>query len=208
MLPWILFWIAVAAVAVLTFFWRNDRADALWYRDKFEGSEEEGISLVQALIGAKEEIKYLEENRRYAERDAAKWQDHCYELEEKLAGYGEKKAKEIKLAREDAVKKSKAVNRGQAFEQFAPFLMDHNPKDFRHLGDPIDFLLLVGYDDLRAKRSKTLKEIILLDIKSGKSDLSTEQRRIRDAVVDGRVRFGLYNTDKQQLRLWPPTSND
>lgn len=109
--------------------------------------------------------------------------------------------------RADARKRSTFVAHGFASENFAPLLDDHdwNLKDFRHMGDPIDYLVIPGMNTVHAKGAKAdIDEVILLDIKTGKSNLNTVQRRIRDAVVDGRVRFCIYNTDTKELRKWPP----
>lgn len=112
-----------------------------------------------------------------------------------------------KYGRADAIKRSKSVAHGFTSENFAPLLQDHdwNPKDFRHMGDPIDYLVVPGMSLVHQMGARAnVDEVILLDIKTGNSGLNTVQRRIRDAVVDGRVRFATYNTDKGQLRKWPP----
>jgi predicted Holliday junction resolvase-like endonuclease len=111
-----------------------------------------------------------------------------------------------KHGRADALKKSKAVAHGFSAENFAPLLHEHwNHRDFRHMGDPIDYLVFAGIDDVRQTGAKSsIEEIVLLDIKTGGSQLSTIQRRIRDAVSEGRVRFATYNVDTQELRTWPP----
>lgn len=113
-----------------------------------------------------------------------------------------------KLARADALSKSKAVSHGFSSENFAPLLMDHNHKDFRHMGDPVDFIVFSGSDSVRRKEQKELNEIVLLDIKTGNAQLNSVQRRIRDAVVDGRVRFAVYNTDTKKTRVWPEQKGD
>jgi predicted Holliday junction resolvase-like endonuclease len=108
--------------------------------------------------------------------------------------------------RKDALKRAQAVAHGFSGENFAPLLdnrWDH--KDFRHMGDPVDYLVFVDMDKVRnSKAGPALQEVVLLDIKTGGSQLSTIQRRIRDAVSDGRVRFAIYNTDTGELRAWPP----
>lgn len=108
--------------------------------------------------------------------------------------------------RKDALRRSQAVQHGFSSENFAPLLSDHDwsHKDFRHLGDPVDFLVVDGMEAIRKVDSKGKVEVVLLDIKTGKAGLNTIQRRIRDAIVDGRVRFATYNTDTGNLRYWPP----
>lgn len=109
--------------------------------------------------------------------------------------------------RADANLRSRAVIRGQATEHLAPYMMAGlNPKDFRFIGDPIDYLICVGASGIHDKTTDHVEEVILLDIKTGKSDLSKVQRRIRDAILEGRVRFMTYNTDTETTRMWPNDS--
>jgi len=113
-----------------------------------------------------------------------------------------------KKGRQDALKRSKSITHGFVSENFAPLFNHHdwNPKDFRHMGDPIDYLVIPGMSLVhQAGAQANVEEVVLLDIKTGNSQLNTVQRRIRDAVVNGRVRFATYNTDKGQLRCWPPS---
>ena len=114
--------------------------------------------------------------------------------------------KRVKAARADAVKRSKAVGHGFSSENLAPFnQVRWVTKDFRHMGDPVDYLVVAGMSNVHALGAKAIvDEVVLLDIKTGKAKLNTIQRRIRDAVVAGRVRFAVLNTDTGQLRLWPP----
>ena len=83
---------------------------------------------------------------------------------------------------------------GFVSEQFAPLLTQFNPKDFRHFGDPIDYLVIKGLSD--ARDGTDIEEIVLLDIKSGNSQLNSVQRKIRDAVKAGKVRFATFNPEK------------
>lgn len=107
------------------------------------------------------------------------------------------------FGRKDALKRSTAVNHGFSSENFAPLLAKWSHKDFRHMGDPIDYLVIPGMSDNR-QGSSPIEEIILLDIKTGSSQLSTVQRKIRDAVKNGKVRFAVFNPDTQETRFWPP----
>jgi hypothetical protein len=79
-----------------------------------------------------------------------------------------------------------------------------NVRDFRFIGDPIDYLCIDGLSDLLdGVNEEDSVTIYLLDIKSGKASLSKVQRRIRDAVVAGRVKFASFNPDTQSYREWP-----
>ena len=104
------------------------------------------------------------------------------------------KAKELETlarvedAREESVKLSRSVLTGKFIEQLAPFLPDfrYDPTEVRFIGSPVDCLVFCG-----ASREEC-DEVVFLEIKSGKSGLKTIQRRVRDAVNDGRVRWEEY----------------
>ena len=100
--------------------------------------------------------------------------------------------------RKDATKRSRNIMRGQATEHLAPYMFTNklNPKDFRFLGNPIDYIVFSGCSDVTDGVSDTIEKVILIDIKTGTSKLNKVQRRIRDAVKEGRVEFLTYNPDK------------
>ena len=116
------------------------------------------------------------------------------------------KAEEEKRIRKDAVARSTVVNTGFAGEYLAPLLSEFPTKDFRPMGDPIDYVVFVGADSIRSGESKILDEIIFLEVKTGKAQLNTIQRRIRDAITAGRVRFAMYNATTSETRYWPERS--
>lgn len=103
-----------------------------------------------------------------------------------------------KKAREDSLKRSRSVLRGQATEHLAPFIVDGvNPKDCRFMGSPVDYVVFDGLSAVTDKTAKTINEIKFVDIKTGTSNLNTAQRRIRDAINDGKVTFEIVNPDKE-----------
>ena len=87
--------------------------------------------------------------------------------------------------RRDAISQSRAITRGQVFEQFAAYFPDFefNPKDAQFLGKPVDFVVFDGLDDGEVER------IVFVEIKTGNAALSTRERRIRDAIQRGRVEW-------------------
>ena len=89
----------------------------------------------------------------------------------------------LREARQDAVTRSTAVTRGQAFEHLAPFMDDfgYHPRDARFLGSPIDFIVFDGL------RETDVREIVFVEVKTGRSRLSARERAVRQAVLDGRV---------------------
>lgn len=89
----------------------------------------------------------------------------------------------LRDARKDAVTRSTAVTRGQAFEHLAPFMDDfgYHPRDARFLGSPIDFVVFDGLGDA------DVREIVFVEVKTGRSRLSARERAVREAVLEGRV---------------------
>jgi predicted Holliday junction resolvase-like endonuclease len=87
--------------------------------------------------------------------------------------------------RRDAVSQSRAVTRGQVFEQFAAYFpsFEFNPKDAQFIGKPVDFVVFDGLDD------GELRRIVFVEIKTGDAVLSTRERRIREAIQGGRVEW-------------------
>lgn len=90
-----------------------------------------------------------------------------------------------------AVAQSEAVLRGRLTEQLVPLTahFPFEPADARFLGSPVDFVVFDGYADAVAGRADRLEAIVFVDVKTGNARLSTVQRRIRDCVEAGRVRY-------------------
>lgn len=85
------------------------------------------------------------------------------------------------------------TQRGQLLEKWTPFLnhpdideeWDH--KDWSFLGQPIDYVVFNWFENKQENLERG--QIVMLDVKSGKSSLTTKQRRIRDLVQAGRVEW-------------------
>ncbi len=94
---------------------------------------------------------------------------------------------------DEAERRSEAVLTGRIGEQFAPLWLDFPfaPSDVRFIGSPIDFIVFDGCTDVRIGRATNLREIVFVDIKTGKARLNTIQRRIRQCVEAGHVRCEL-----------------
>lgn len=95
----------------------------------------------------------------------------------------------LMAARKDAIKKSRAVLGGLAGEQVAPFLPGFpcNPADARFVGKPVDFVAFPGAAD-----GGEVKEVLLIEVKSGEASLSKREREIKACVQEGRLRFVEY----------------
>ena len=62
-----------------------------------------------------------------------------------------------------------------------------NPADVRFVGKPVDFVGFPG-----AAEGKPIREVLIIEVKSGTSRLSERERQIKAAVESGRVRYMEY----------------
>ena len=99
---------------------------------------------------------------------------------------------EIPNHRKDAILKSRAVLSGQFSEQLAPYLPGFNfkPTEVRFIGKPVDFIAFKGLDE------KNVEEVVFVEVKSGKSALSSVEKSLKDAIARKKVRFEEYRVDK------------
>ena len=103
----------------------------------------------------------------------------------------EEKAQEIKKQKGRAA--SAHTTKGQILEKWCPFLNhpdidpDWEAKNWQFMGQPIDYIVF----DWRENKEINVADgkIIMLDVKSGKSQLTTKQRRIRDLIQAGNVEW-------------------
>ena len=95
-------------------------------------------------------------------------------------------ALDIRRARKDALSKGRATIRGQVAEQLAPLAdgFPFAPGDARFLGAPIDYVV---FDRLGEEGAPI--DVVLVEVKTGRAKLSTNEKRVRDAIEAGRVRF-------------------
>lgn len=96
---------------------------------------------------------------------------------------------ELAQARQDSVSRSRSVVSGKVQEHLAPFFPEFaaqfNPRDARFIGTPLDFVVFDGLDEGEVKR------VVFVEVKTGKSSLASRERRVREAVEEGRVEFQL-----------------
>jgi len=104
----------------------------------------------------------------------------------------------IEDAREDAVNHSRSTLKGKIGEQMAPLLPEfterYEPADARFIGSPIDYVIFKNMSK-RSNGEKDPIEIVLMDIKTGKSSKSTLQNAIRDAIKNNRVSFDVLKPE-------------
>lgn len=89
--------------------------------------------------------------------------------------------------RRHALNHSRAVLKGQVAEQLVPLAAEfpYPAADARFLGHPVDYVVFAGHGDGGPV------EIVLVEVKTGNARLSPGEKRIRDAVNAGRVRFAV-----------------
>ena len=94
--------------------------------------------------------------------------------------------------RSDAIKRSRSVIGGQVAEQLAPFLPGFpcHPGDARFIGKPVDFIAFPGLTE-----DNTVHEVLLIEVKTGKSALSGREKEVKRAVAEGRVRYVEYRAE-------------
>ena len=93
--------------------------------------------------------------------------------------------------REDALARSRAVLKGKLAEQLAPIfkIFGYAPSDARFIGDPIDYVIFDNYTKIKERIEDVPITIVLADVKTGKAELTYEQRRIKEGIEKGLVQF-------------------
>lgn len=161
-------------------------------------------TVIKTLEGERSEFDYLKRDLIRKEYEAKfKAQDLELEIETLKAQH----LVDVSAARADALKRSTVIRNGFSWENFAPLLGAWPQGDFRHLGDPIDFLVCAGASAIRDNTADEISSIVLLDVKTGKSTLNKTQRRIRDAIINGRVTFAIFNPETGQIKEWKYGNN-
>ena len=103
-----------------------------------------------------------------------------FKFEERVRRYIEEKEEEI---RKDAIERSSKILSGKALEKLIPFLknFNHSPHDVRWIGDPVDLVVFDGSSDGNPQK------ITFVEIKSGKSELTEKQKKIKQIIKEGKV---------------------
>jgi predicted Holliday junction resolvase-like endonuclease len=103
-----------------------------------------------------------------------------FRFEERVKKYIEEKEEEI---RRDAIERSSKILSGKVLERLVPLLknFNHSPHDVRWLGDPIDLVVFDGASNDNPQK------ITFVEIKSGKSELTEKQKKIKQIIKEGKV---------------------
>ena len=96
----------------------------------------------------------------------------------------------IKREKNEALKKSRSILKGQIFEELSPIIPSFpvNPKELRFLGSPIDYVAFVANKD----NDESIEEIVFIEVKTGTSNLSPIEVSIKEAIKKKKVRFVEY----------------
>ncbi len=97
--------------------------------------------------------------------------------------------------RREAIAQSRAVLGGKFIEQLAPYLPEfkYDPTEARFIGSPIDLIIFPGL------ANGNPEEIVIMEIKTGKTgQLTPQERRIRQLIEEGMVRWELIHLPAQQ----------
>lgn len=100
---------------------------------------------------------------------------------------------EIPNYRKEAIMKSRAVLGGQFSEQLAPCLpnFEYLPTECRFIGKPVDFVVFKGMDE------KNINEVVFVEVKSGKAQLSSSEKKLKETIEKKRVRWAEYRIPEE-----------
>jgi predicted Holliday junction resolvase-like endonuclease len=107
-------------------------------------------------------------------------------------------AEQEAMVRKDAADRSRYVLKGKIAEHMVPMYSDvflHDPADARFIGAPIDYLIFDGYTAVKDGGSEEEITVVLADIKTGNARLNRTERKIKEAVEKGRVRWETIRLD-------------
>lgn len=94
---------------------------------------------------------------------------------------------DLAAARRDTAARSRGTRGGKAAEQLAPLLPGFadrfDPQDARFLGAPVDYVVFDGLAE------GELREVVLVEVKTGRGRLNANERAVRDAVLQGRINY-------------------
>lgn len=151
------------------------------------------IILLFFIFSLKQKEAYYKIQLEFHQEELNKYSKKVYTLEKEI----EEEKKSFKKIKEDAISLSRDINKGFVMENLAPLLTRFESKDLIFIGRPIDYIAFEGLEDLQTGRAKELKAVTFIEVKSGKSRLSNNQRRIRDFIKNNpdKIKFELIRLD-------------
>ena len=101
---------------------------------------------------------------------------------------------DVKKKQEDFKTRSRPGLLGDIGEQLAPiwpeFAAKYNFRDARFIGKPIDFRVFDGLEE-----GEAISKIVFVEVKTGDSQLTPRERRVRDAIQEKKVEFEIIRPD-------------
>jgi len=183
----------VESKQLLESFIQNTKQELETNKNDFAQLKEQLIKTTQQLDTEHTFLVQLQEANRILVQEKHSLQERYTVLQSTVKANLEEA---VKLARADSVKRQRSILKGQATEQLAPYINpNYNPKDYKFLGDPIDYVIFDGMSDINSKTDK-INKIILMDIKTGTSRLNRVQKAVRDCIESGNLEFQVYRPEK------------
>lgn len=163
------------------------------FENLLENTKEDLIKVEQKFENEKQSlIEFKKENALIVNSFDKLKREHL----ELQATFTSKIKEAVEAARADSTKRQRSILKGQATEHLAPYInSQYNPKDYKFVGDPIDYIIYDGLSDIKTKED-SINKIVLMDIKTGKSQLNRAQRAIKKCVQEGNVEFEIYRPEK------------
>jgi predicted Holliday junction resolvase-like endonuclease len=157
------------------------------FEQLLESTKHDRLELNERVSRLQIHIEYLQEENRSKSTEVGELEGKITEI----TSESEEKSEEIKKQKGRAA--SAHTTKGQILEKWCPFLEhpeidpDWEAKNWSFMGQPIDYIIF----DWRENKEINVVDgkVIMLDVKSGKSQLTTKQRRIRDLIQAGRVEW-------------------
>ena len=86
---------------------------------------------------------------------------------------------------EKKIKLRARIISGKTIEKLLPFFENfkYHPHDMRWIGEPIDYIIFDGYSH------NNPKQIVFLEVKTGKSKLNEMQRKLKELVRKKKIKW-------------------
>lgn len=198
-------WIIVAAAIVSVLVLYAHLAQAREERDKAR-QEITTVSGENRRLGAEIERRAMEQLERWRREELGRVRREESEAAKREAKVHLERWKTQMEAdiRDDAIRRSQSVTAGKVSEHIAPFMpqFKFNPKDARFIGSPIDLVVFDGLDE------GSVREVVLVEVKTGAGSLSARERQVRDAVRAGKVRWDEMRIEAPRRASSVPTRDD
>ena len=163
------------------------------FENLLANTEENLLKVKQELETKENLLKHFSDGNKEALKKYETLKEKNIELE---ATFNSKIKDAVEKARADSIKRQRSILKGQATEQLAPYINSkYNPKDYKFIGDPIDYIIFNGMSNIKEKDDE-INKIILMDIKTGKSQLNRVQKAVKKCIEAGNIEFQIYRPEK------------